>query len=153
MSLYLVQHGRNLSKEEDPQKGLSGQGAEEVRRIAQVAAGYRIRVSTIIHSGKDRARQTAQILAESLKPAGGVSQVEGIAPLDDAHAFAASVDLSANIMIVGHLPFLERLLSALLLNHIEPPVFQMQNGGIVCLDTYRDTENVAVRWALMPTIG
>ncbi len=40
MALYLVQHGKSLSKDQDPQKGLSEEGAVETRRIAEVAANY-----------------------------------------------------------------------------------------------------------------
>ncbi len=153
MAIFLVQHGKSLTKKEDPQKGLSPEGAEEVRRIAQVAAGYKVHVTSIHHSGKKRALQTAEILAELLKPTEGVSTVEGIAPLDDATAFAAGLDMGSNLMIVGHLPFLERLMAALVLDNIEPAIFQMQNGGIVCLDFYRDTQQVSIQWALMPRVA
>lgn len=153
MAIFLVQHGKNLAKNEDPQKGLSPEGAEEVRRIAQVAAGYKVHVTAIHHSGKKRALQTAEIMAEVLKPAEGFSAVEGIAPLDDATAFAAGLDMGKNMMIVGHLPFLERLMAVLVLGKIDPAIFQMQNGGIVCLDYYRDTRQVSIQWALMPNVA
>ena len=42
MAIYLVQHGQCLSKQVDPQKGLSEEGADTVKRIAGVAAGYRV---------------------------------------------------------------------------------------------------------------
>ncbi len=41
MALYLVQHGRSLPKEKDPEQGLSGEGIAEVERIAGVGAGIR----------------------------------------------------------------------------------------------------------------
>lgn len=52
MPIFLSQHGQCLSKAEDPEKGLSDQGREETRRIADVAANYQIRVPRILHSGK-----------------------------------------------------------------------------------------------------
>lgn len=152
MAIYLVQHGRNLPKEQDPEKGLSAQGMADVQRIAQVAASYGVRVARIIHSGKQRALQTAESMAAALKPEKGVQAVEGIDPLDDAIAFANTLDLSHDIMIVGHLPFLEKLAAYLVTGQDQSPVFQMQNGGIVCLDSYRDTRQVVVKWALMPDI-
>lgn len=152
MAVYLVQHGKSLPKTEDPQKGLSEEGMDEVQRIAQVASQYQVHVDAILHSGKTRAAQTAQIMAKYLAPPNGVSAVDGIAPLDDAAAYAGRLNINSNLMIVGHLPFLERLISVLLMDNTEPPVFQMQNGGIVCLDRYRDTRQVAVKWALMPHI-
>lgn len=153
MALYLVQHGKSLPKERDPQKGLSEEGTAEVRRIAQVAGQYGVRVSSILHSGKRRAVQTAEILAESLKPAGGIMAVDGIGPLDDVAAFIPRLDVRKNEMIVGHLPFMEKLVAYLILSKTAPPVFRLQNGGIVCLDYYPDTTQVVIRWALMPHIG
>jgi len=67
MSLYLIQHGKSLPKDKDPQKGLSQEGIAETERIAQVAKGYAIGVSMITHSGKTRARQTAEIFDAALK--------------------------------------------------------------------------------------
>ena len=152
MAIYLVQHGRNLPKEQDPEKGLSDQGIEEVQRIAQVAANYGVRVVRILHSGKQRALQTAETMAAALRPENGVQAVAGIDPLDDAIAFADTLDVSHDIMIVGHLPFLEKLTAYLVTGQDQLPVFQLQNGGIVCLDFYRDARQVVVKWALMPNI-
>lgn len=153
MAIYLVQHGQCLSKQEDPEKGLSEKGADDVRRIAQVAAGYGVLVNHIVHSGKQRALQTAEILAEILIPKKGITALEGINPLDDAAAFAATLDMASNCMVVGHLPHLEKLAAYLVSGQGEKPVFQLQNGGILCLDHYGDTRQVVIKWALMPNVG
>jgi len=57
MALFLVQHGRSLSKDKDLEQGLSEQGLSEVEQIAKVAKGYGVHVSRVIHSGKKRARR------------------------------------------------------------------------------------------------
>ena len=152
MAIYLIQHGKSLSKDQDPQKGLSTEGAAAVRRMAQVAATYDVPVTAVLHSGKQRARQTAEIMAAAVNPQNGIQAVDGIAPLDDVIAFAGTLDLSSNVMIVGHLPFLEKLAAYLITGQENKPVFQMQNGGILCLDYYKGTEQVAVKWALMPNV-
>lgn len=153
MALYLVQHGKSLPKERDPHKGLSEEGIAEVRRIAQVAGQYDVQVSSIAHSGKLRAVQTAEILAASLKPDHGIRAIDGIGPLDNVAALAPHIDMGRDEMIVGHLPFLEKLISYLIVAKPEPPIFRMQNGGIVCLDDYPQTRQVVIRWTLMPHIG
>jgi len=66
MAVYLVQHGKSLNDQEDPEKGLSERGKAETERIAGVAQGYAVQVSSILHSGKKRARQTAEIMAARL---------------------------------------------------------------------------------------
>jgi phosphohistidine phosphatase len=153
MALYLVQHGKSLSKTQDPEKGLSEEGEAEVRRIAEVAAGYGCKVGKICHSGKKRARQTADIFAAGLHPRAGVVGIGGIDPLDDVAAFSKTLAAEDNTMLVGHLPFMERLTTYLILGATEPPVFKFQNGGIVCLDRMPDTRNWIIKWALMPHIG
>ncbi|GBC61125.1 phosphohistidine phosphatase SixA [Desulfonema ishimotonii] len=153
MALFLVQHGKNLPKEADPEKGLSPEGIADVRRIAQVAGGYGVRVSKILHSGKKRAFQTAEIFAEALSPAEGMAGTAGLKPTDDPEAFAEKFRPEDNVMLVGHLPFMEKMAGFLITGDPGLPVFQFQNGGIVCLDTYPGTEDWVIRWALMPRIG
>lgn len=153
MAIYLAQHGLSLPKDQDPRKGLSETGFAEVQRIAQVAAQYRVPVRTILHSGKHRAAQTAEIFSERLNPPGGVKVVEGMAPLDDVEMFAQGVQIESNTLYVGHLPFMERLISFLIVGKPTPPLFRMQNGGLVCLDRYPESEQITIRWALMPNVG
>ena len=78
MALFLVQHGKSLSKEIDPDQGLSKEGINEVERIASVAKDYSITVSKINYSTKTRARQTAEIFASTLKPSGGIHKKSGL---------------------------------------------------------------------------
>ena len=77
----------------------------------------------------------------------------GIKPLDDVAEFASQVDFQAHTMVVGHLPFLERLTSFLITGQQEPVVFKLQNGGILCLDRIEHQDAPVVKWALMPTVS
>ena len=147
MALYIVQHGLSLPAEADPERGLSEEGGEEVRRMARKAAGFGIKPQAIVHSGKKRARQTAEILARYLKPE-SVSQIDGIGPKDNVFQFAQSLQNKTSLMIVGHMPFLGQLVSYLILGKTEPEVFRLQNSGILCKDIF-DREWV-INWALMP---
>lgn len=150
MALYLVQHGKSLPKEQDPDRGLSRAGISEVEQVAANAARQNIQISHIVQSGKKRAQQTAAIFAKVLQPAQGVSETDGLAPLDDVSLFAAAVNPADNLMAVGHLPFMERLVSHLVIGTIEKPVIRFQNGGIVCLDFDPSTGSWVITWALFP---
>ena len=152
MAVYIVQHGQSLTKDIDPEKGLSPSGFETVEKIARIALHNKVAVARIQHSGKRRARQTAEILEAILKPAHGLRAVTGINPLDDVEAFASQIDYSANTMVVGHLPFLERLTSFLITGQQTPIVFKLQNGGILCLDQVENSDSPAIKWALMPRV-
>ncbi len=81
--LYLVRHGEAMSAEEDPGRPLSDRGRREVERVARAVSGRCPSLERIAHSGKLRAQQTAEIMAEHLKPCDGVSSLPGLAPNDD----------------------------------------------------------------------
>jgi len=153
MAIFLVQHGKSLPKDQDPEQGLSPQGRENVERIAATARGYGVQVGSIVHSGKKRARETAEIFAAALSPAGGVKQMDGLKPLDDVVSFAGGLDAQSRLMMVGHLPFMERLTSFLVTGDMDSPVLKFQNGGIVCLDQGSEGKGWIIKWTLMPEIG
>jgi phosphohistidine phosphatase len=153
MALFLVQHGKSLSKDIDPDQGLSEDGAAETQRIAEVAKGHGVSVQCIKHSVKTRARKTAEIFASALNPAEGIQEITGIKPMDDVAACAQSIHSEANIMLVGHLPFMERMTSFLITGSIENTILKFQNSGIVCLDQDSETKSWFIKWTLMPNIG
>ncbi len=151
MAIFLVQHGLSLPKSQDPEKGLSESGKEATLKISNVAMFYQISVEKIWQSGKKRAIQTAEIFQENIKGNPSIFKVSGIKPMDDVKAFAKTLDSSSDIMIVGHLPFLERLVSYLTVNTLEPRVIKFQNSGIVCLD--REKDDWYIKWTLNPNIS
>jgi phosphohistidine phosphatase len=150
MALFLVQHGKSLSKEKDPDQGLSRQGIEETRAMAEMAAEQNVQVSRIIHSGKKRALQTAEIFVKALEPEAGIIKGPGLAPLDDVSVFASTLNNEETIMVVGHLPFMERLVSYLVAASADTPVIKFQNSSIVCLDMDNETEQWFIRWIQFP---
>lgn len=152
MALLLVQHGESLPKEEDPNQGLTRQGIKDTEAVAAMAAEKNVQVSRIMHSGKKRALQTAEIFMRALEPEEGVIKGAGLAPLDEVQAFATTLDSNENVMVVGHLPFLERLASYLLAGTPEKRIVRFQNSGIVCLETEDAAESWFVSWALYPRL-
>ena len=151
--LYLVQHGKSRTKEEDPTRPLSDEGAAEVRKIAAYIAEYAgVNISRILHSGKTRTRQTAEILAEYLLPESGVEAAEDLTPLDDPQIWAQRLrGEGKDLMLVGHLPHLALLASILVCRSIDKKPVSFKNGGIVCLG--RDDEgDYSVMWIVTPDI-
>ena len=156
MALFLVQHGISATKNVDPERGLSGQGKIETERIAQVASGYSIKVQKIVHSGKKRAEQTALIYHDFLSIKTPLESISGINPLDDVRAFAESINPEMYLMVVGHMPFMQRLVSYLTGGSEEIRVYQFQNSGIVCLDNSEGTDGKLdwfIKWTLNPNIS
>ena len=105
----------------------------------------------IRHSGKRRAEETASILAEHLSPAEGVVAIPGLTPKDDVRPIAEALQSETQpVMLVGHLPFLDRLTSLLVTGDAERPIVCFQMGGIVCLVCEDDTW--AVGWMVTPDL-
>lgn len=141
--VYLVQHGQAKSKDEDPERPLTDAGRRSVEQVATRAAAVGVSVGQIRHSGKLRARQTAEILAEKLQPREGVTSYPGLGPNDDVEPLLeALADCPCTVIIVGHLPQLSRLAALLLSGHTEPAPISFSNGGLVGLK--RDGQ----RWTL-----
>jgi phosphohistidine phosphatase len=93
-----------------------------------------LRVAEVRHSGKLRAEQTAEILAECLSPPQGVRAVEGLCPLDDLTKAWTELEAAREpLILVGHLPHLSRLASALTVGDPAKEVIQFQTGAMVCL--------------------
>jgi phosphohistidine phosphatase len=152
MHIYLVQHGASKNEAEDPQRALTDEGRRTVEKMAGYLAGLGLAVDRIKHSDKLRARQTADILAASLKPQDGVEQVSGMAPNDDVSAMRINLHSeTGNVMLVGHLPYLSRLLSSLLLVDENRPLIEFRMGGVVCLGRAENGQ-FRILWAITPEL-
>jgi phosphohistidine phosphatase len=150
--VYLVQHGEAKPETEDPARPLTDRSRAEVRRVAERAAALGIQVVEIRHSGKLRARQTADILAEHLRPPRGIREMEGLAPADYPSKAEAEVASARDpLMPVGHLPHLSRLASLLLLGDPRREIIRFRMGAIVCL--VKADGGWLLQWVLTPEIA
>ena len=153
MPLYLVRHGEAYSEDVYPEPSLTESGKATVHRMAQMVAASKISVSRICHSEKNRARQTADILSHYLKPSAGITEMKGLKPYDNVALIVPQLDATPNAMFVGHLPFMERLVTYLITGSTDRTVIRFQTSGIVCLDQTASHESWHIKWALMPQLG
>lgn len=152
MQLFLVQHGAAKSETEDPQRSLTAEGTKTLEHMAEYLSSLRLHVDRIEHSGKERARQTAEIMAAHLRPEGGTPQVAGLSPNDDVGPMRERLqNESGRLMIVGHLPYLSRLLSVLLGVQQDRALVVFQMGGVVHLER-EDNGEWRLRWILAPEL-
>ncbi len=154
MYLYLVQHGRAMSKEEDPERPLSIEGRADVRKMASFLFG--LDVAHIYESGKLRATQTSEIIGSSLNVS--VSKEEGLSPLDNPGLWAGKLkDINEDTMLVGHLPHLGKLASLLLSGSLagepEVDVVSFSPAGVLCLEREEGGNSAwTVQWMVIPDI-
>jgi phosphohistidine phosphatase len=149
MRLYLVQHGDALPEVVDADRRLSDKGQHDVRRHAEFLAQRGIRVGRVVHSGKTRARQTAEILAGALAPGIPVEEQPGLGPNDSIHPWPQLVaDWEQDAVVVGHLPFMARLVAQLVAGREDRLVAAYRPGGVVCLERGHDGV-----WSIVWMIG
>lgn len=150
--LYLVQHAKSKSAEEDPARGLTAEGRQEAARVSRFLAGLHLSVAVIQHSGKTRAEQTASILAEAVRSDRGLEAIKGLDPLDDPSPLAPFLTAySEDVMLVGHLPHLERLASILLTGSPDRRPVKFRNAGVVCLEKSAEG-SWSLLWVVIPEI-
>jgi phosphohistidine phosphatase len=151
MRLYLVQHGEARPKTEDPERNLTEKGARDVERMAAFIEPLALSVPRVLHSGKPRATRTAEILAAAVG-ARDIAAGEGLAPNDDVRAVRSEVEAAdRDLMLVGHIPFVEKLASLLVAGSESARVVAFRQGGVVCIER-ADDSSWAVLWAVTPEI-
>jgi phosphohistidine phosphatase len=134
MDLYLVQHGEAKPESEDSTRPLTERGRQDVEDVARAAARLGLRISVIRHSGKLRAKQTAEVFVAALRPPLGLQELAGVSPNDPPTMAAATVaEASEPWLLVGHLPHLSRLTSLLLVDDPERPLVAFRPGALIAL--------------------
>lgn len=152
MRLYLVQHGESQPESVSAERELTGQGRLDIGRLALFLRGRGVIVSRVLHSGKTRARQTAEILAAQIAPAGALEATAGLNPNDPVAPLAAQVGgWSDDTLLAGHQPFMGRLATLLAAGREDPPVVEFVPGAIVCLERAA-SGRWRIAWMLRPEL-
>jgi len=148
MKLYLAQHGEALTKEEHTERPLSDKGRIDVGRVAWHLAMLGLEVAEVQHSGKTRARESAEILAASLGAVCG--DRNGLGPNDPVAAVAeASAEWQEDRLLVGHLPFMGRLTDHLVGGGEDLDLLAFSPGCLACLER-EDAGSWRIEWMLNP---
>lgn len=159
MMLYLVQHAQALPDDVDPERPLSPEGRAAIGRVAARAAQLALPVEHIYHSGKLRARQTAEVLAEALQVGRAVEKLEGLGPKDRAEPLARWLRVetekqrAGGIVLVSHLPLLDRLAALLVTGDEEMGVVVIQYAALLALAPKGNGRRFAIQWLLTPDLA
>ena len=120
--------------------------------MSELLSKIDISISRILHSSKTRIQQTADVLALGIQQRPKIEAGEGLGPMDDPHQLAKLLRKSFDdIMLVRHLPHLERLASLLLTQETEQHPVNFQNSGVVCLERNKDN-SWSLSWTITPQL-
>ena len=152
MRVYLMQHGKPVPKEQDPHRPLSEKGKDEVEKMSEFLWKSGVSVQEAFHSGKTRARQTAEIMVSQLNPEVKAQERADLSPLGDVKEIGSHIkDTDKDLLIAGHLPHLGKLASLLIAGDEAVPVVSFQQGGVVCLEN-DEKDHWSVAWMVVPEI-
>ena len=146
MKLYLVRHGNAVPPkgsltegDNDMIRPLSREGIDEVKRVAEFLKDHGTPVNTVYHSVRLRAKETAEIIHQRLKVKSMMVERSGLSPNDEVQAVADFVDQQKDdVMLVGHMPFMGRLVALLVTGEADRNVVSFPTGGVAILEKKRD---------------
>jgi phosphohistidine phosphatase len=147
MHLYLIHHGVAVGAEEDARRPLSNVGLAGVARIAARAAALGAKPAVVWHSGKLRAKQTAQEFWRACNALAELAVSKGLQPDDPPQWVRDRLRAETrDIAIAGHFPHLPRLLALLTTGGEAGVDFPL--NGVVALVTDDEGETYREIWRI-----
>ena len=152
MKHILMQHGDAVSADIDPQRPLSDSGRRDVLRLSDILARAQASPTRIMHSGKTRARQTAELIGAAASPSAVIEVAEGLGPNDSVEPWAIKVATWVEpAAIVGHMPFVGRLTALLVVGSANADLVEFVPGSVLCVEQDSDGR-WKIAWMLRPDV-
>ena len=160
MNLYVLRHGIAVERgapgfKTDADRPLTPKGRRQLRQMTAAMQSMGLHFSLILSSPFLRAWQTAEIVARSLKLKKCLAFSDALAPDADAKALIRQLHelkpAPENILLVGHEPYLSRLV-ALLISGGEMANVELKKGSLCKLETgsLRFGRCAILAWLLTP---
>ena len=137
MKLYLMQHALAYPGSENPERPVTPEGVQQAKATAEGIKRLGIQFDLVVSSTKRRAQQTAALIAEGLRyPYSDILATEALLPDADPSSIQKLIESedAQQILLVGHLPHLEKLAVDLL----QGGQLVFNNCGLSCLELSND---------------
>jgi phosphohistidine phosphatase len=147
--IVFVHHADAVDPTVDAQRPLSESGRAQAASVAHSLLAHGVKPVCVWHSGKQRARQTAESIWKVCNPLAELSAIRGLLPDDPPHWIRDRLSgESRQVVVVGHFPHLPRVVQALKrdagASTIDFPVH-----GAIALEEVED--GWVERWRVTPT--
>jgi phosphohistidine phosphatase len=122
MNIFILRHGIAAERDEwdsrdDSLRPLTGEGEKQLRKISRAMKKMELEFDLILSSPYERAKTTAEIIADGLKFKKPLKLSENLAvegdPQELVHEINALKPQPTSLLLVGHEPYLSRLVSQL----------------------------------------
>lgn len=161
MNIYLIRHAiateEGSDEHEDFDRPLTTEGRKKMRMIAKGLKGIGVGLDLILSSPYVRARETAEILADTFKIKNSeIAYSENLIPLGDPDHLISELNEKYavdSIAIVGHEPNLSSLTGLLISENAKIEII-FKKGGVCKLsaDNLHHTRTATLEWLVTPKI-
>jgi phosphohistidine phosphatase len=160
MNLYLLRHGIAVDPSapdfaKDAERPLTTKGKRRLRQIAEAMGALKISFDLILSSPYVRAKQTAEIVAKTLKRRKKLKFTDELTPGGNPRSVIQLLnDLRPrpkNILLVGHEPYLSKLIALLTAGTTNMEI-DLKKGSLCKLETEspRYARCATLVWLLAP---
>lgn len=159
MNVFILRHGIAVEHgaagyKDDDERPLTSKGERKVWMIAEAIKALEISFDLILSSPLVRARETAEIVAQALKSKKRLELTDTLAPQVSAKPLIEYLNEQGavdDVLLVGHEPFLSRLISLLISGDSEASVL-LKKGGFCKLSTeeLKQGHCATLEWLLTP---
>ncbi len=117
MDLFILRHGeagRHSLSPGDSKRPLTSEGRQEIADLSNGLQSLKIKLDCIFTSPLLRAKQTAEVVAKSLKYNGKIEELDSLKPEGSRLEFYASLSKlkrDSVVLVVGHEPYLSEMIS------------------------------------------
>jgi len=160
MNLYILRHGIATESgasgfKTDAERPLTPKGRRQLRQIADAMRSLDLQFNLIFTSPFVRARQTAEIIAKRMKLKKCLTCSDELTPDGNPKALVRELNelkpASENVLLVGHEPYLSRLIAQLISGN-ENVEIDFKKAGLCKLETdlLRFDRCARLAWLLTP---
>lgn len=163
MNLFILRHGLASDPGEDglpkdlpdAERPLTAKGKQRLWRGTEAMRTLKLEFDFVVSSPLLRARQTAQIVTEALELRRKLILTDHLAPAGSPKLLLEQLEelgpRAKNILLVGHEPYLSRLI-ALLISGSTAAAIELKKGGLAKLDVdqLRFARCARLGWLLTP---
>jgi phosphohistidine phosphatase len=145
--VVLVHHGDAVGPDVDPRRPLSAAGRDSVSRLASLCAARGVKPAIVWHSGKLRAKQTAEEFWRQCNALAEFSATRDLQPDDPPQWILDRLrGETRDILIAGHFHHLPRLHALMLGTNEAAASFPLH--GVVAMETRDEGERWSELWRL-----
>jgi phosphohistidine phosphatase len=160
MNLYILRHGIAVEPgtpgyEKDADRPLTPEGERKLLQIAEAMEALDLAFDLILSSPYLRARQTAELVAESLKARKKLELSDSLVPGGNPKKLVELLNRlqppPESVLLVGHEPYLSGLISLLVSG--EPTLAMVMKKGGLCKLTTESLKHgrcATLEWLLTP---